>query len=266
MIRQRPVFDALKINKYVRNTVQLILNNNGRLHKFLRSSLLFWPRSLQHESATVLRVWTHQCECVVAQKLRRGHQMFTLYSKLWEERALREFLKTFRQQLTRKSKALMFGAIGIVSSTSYDWDANRIPEQEIRTHLDELAYVGRLKERTRCDACMRKGDTKNSCSHCRGYNKKRVHEDRGFDEWVLFIERTDLTVWRRLHASGCFEYKVYGSYRDVSTEDFLNVQIDTNYRRKWDETAVTLEIVEKDPSATSHSDIVYWEMAWPVSR
>lgn len=69
-------------------------------------------------------------------------------------------------------------------------------------------------------------------------------------------------MWRRpLH--GHFEYKVYGSYDDVSAIDFLDTQIDTEYRKKWDNTAVTLEIVEKDEG--SNSDIIYWEMLWPVS-
>lgn len=69
-------------------------------------------------------------------------------------------------------------------------------------------------------------------------------------------------MWRRpLH--GYYEYKVYGSYDDVSAIDFLGSQMDTDYRKKWDNTAVVLEVVEKDEN--SNSDIIYWEMLWPVS-
>lgn len=71
-------------------------------------------------------------------------------------------------------------------------------------------------------------------------------------------------MWRRPHADGLFEYKVYGSYRDVTAEDFLNTQVDTDYRKEWDTTAIQLEIGERDPKPDSNSDILYWEMQWPV--
>jgi len=81
---------------------------------------------------------------------------------------------------------------------------------------------------------------------------------------VPFIEKDDLVVWRRPHGDGLFEYKVYGSYRDVTAEDFLNTQVDTDYRKEWDTTAIQLEIGERDPKPDSNSDILYWEMQWPV--
>lgn len=70
-------------------------------------------------------------------------------------------------------------------------------------------------------------------------------------------------MWRRPY-NGYYEYKVYGSYDDVSAIDFLDTQMDAEYRKQWDNTAVTLEVVEKDES--SNSDVLYWEMAWPVSK
>ncbi|KAJ8931982.1 hypothetical protein NQ314_015066 [Rhamnusium bicolor] len=35
------------------------------------------------------------------------------------------------------------------------------------------------------------------------------------------------------------------------------------YRRKWDTTAVSLEVAETDSTPNSNSDIIYWEMLWP---
>jgi hypothetical protein len=55
---------------------------------------------------------------------------------------------------------------------------------------------------------------------------------------------------------------VYGKYHDVAAKDFLKVQIDTEFRKTWDNTAINLEVVEED--SASNSDIVYWEMKWPV--
>lgn len=55
---------------------------------------------------------------------------------------------------------------------------------------------------------------------------------------------------------------MYGKYHDVAARDFLKVQIDTEFRKTWDNTAINLKVVEQD--TTSNSDIVYWEMKWPV--
>nr|CAD7406761.1 unnamed protein product [Timema cristinae] len=83
---------------------------------------------------------------------------------------------------------------------------------------------------------------------------------RATTNWVPFIEREDLLIWRK-DCNALYAYKVYGNYNDVTAEDFLQVQIDTEYRKQWDNTAVNLQILESDPKTTS--DIVYWEMQWP---
>jgi hypothetical protein len=55
---------------------------------------------------------------------------------------------------------------------------------------------------------------------------------------------------------------VYGKYSDVAAKDFLKVQIDTEFRETWDDTAISMTVMEEDTK--SNSDIVYWEMKWPV--
>lgn len=59
---------------------------------------------------------------------------------------------------------------------------------------------------------------------------------------------------------------VHASYTDVSAEDFLYVQTDTQYRKEWDKTAVSLDVVDVDPANRAKSQVVYWEMLWPVSN
>jgi hypothetical protein len=55
---------------------------------------------------------------------------------------------------------------------------------------------------------------------------------------------------------------VYGRLEGITALDFLRVQLDTDYRKKWDSSAAELLVVEEDPKTSS--DIVYWEMQWPV--
>lgn len=89
-------------------------------------------------------------------------------------------------------------------------------------------------------------------------------------EWEPFIERQDMLIWRREDLDGQYAYKVYGRFEDVSADDFFQVQIDTEYRKKWDSTVMKLDIVDSDPKyASSHdnsNDVIYWEMKWPVSQ
>lgn len=169
--------------------------------------------------------------------------MFCLYSNLWEECALKEFLNKTRGQIIRRGRGFIFGSGGIAA---YNWSTNRITDAEMQNHMDEFKYVCILKQ-----AAV-------TC-HCAKSEKET------FQNWTLFLEKQDILVWRKLHESGNYEYKVYGSYNDVSAIDFLNVQIDTKYRRTWDNTAVTLEVVDTDPDLSSNTDVVYWEMLWPVS-
>lgn len=78
-----------------------------------------------------------------------------------------------------------------------------------------------------------------------------------------------MLIWRKQEQSnGLYAYKIYGSFPEITAEDFLQIQIDIDYRKEWDSTAQSLEILETDPksmSSKSHStDVIYWETKWPV--
>ncbi|XP_050316198.1 stAR-related lipid transfer protein 7, mitochondrial-like [Anthonomus grandis grandis] len=206
-----------------------------------------------------LRSWIQQFECVFAQRVRRGQQMICLYSKWWEERALREFLRAWRSNFNRHGRELMVGALGV---SVFNWDEERIKDEEFMEHLDDLKYINVLKEETICLSCAKEQRSTKNTRICECGTSGVTNKT--YENWVPFIEKDDLVVWRRPHGTeGLFEYKVYGSYHDVTAEDFLNVQVDTNYRKDWDTTAVKLEIGERDTKEDSNSDILYWEMQWP---
>lgn len=248
MIRQN--IASLKGFKVFHRKIQQLLEN-GNIFKFSETS--------RNQAESMFKLWMHHCEYVVAQRLRRCQQMFCLYSKLWEERALRDILRRMRYTLTKKGKELALSAAGI---SAYNWDQNRIPDEDFTQYNKEFDYVYKLKEQTICLACDPTKRSDNNTNICKCGTSGKL-PNTTYDEWVPFIEKEDLIVWRRLHPSGNYEYKVYGSYPEVTAEDFLNVQIDNDYRRKWDTTAVVLEVGETE--STSNSDIIYWEMLWPVS-
>lgn len=90
------------------------------------------------------------------------------------------------------------------------------------------------------------------------------------DGWKPYIEREDMLIWRKEepNSGGLYAYKVYGSFADVTADDFLQAQIDVEYRKEWDPTARELQILDTDPQSQSsddtRSDVIYWETIWPV--
>ena len=72
-----------------------------------------------------------------------------------------------------------------------------------------------------------------------------------------------MITWRSEVRPGLYAYKVYVHYEDITAEDFLHVQTDVEYRRQWDNTALSLEIIDQDPAKGSNSQVIYWEMLWP---
>lgn len=57
-------------------------------------------RNLKNRSHTILRLWTDHCEYIAAQRCRRAQQMACLYTRLWEDRALRELMRRLRKQVS----------------------------------------------------------------------------------------------------------------------------------------------------------------------
>jgi hypothetical protein len=204
-----------------------------------------------------------QCEWVLAHRIRRGQQIFSLYSRLWDEVALKEFVKKMRHQLSRRGKEFLLAAAGIFM---FSWEKERIPDGEIFGHINELEAVHELRDCTLiCPQCHKRmviDAALPSIDYCKCSNKTHCCE-RDVCGWKPFLEREDLIVWRKedeVH-HGLYIYKVYGKYHDVTAKDFLKAQTDTEFRKTWDNTAINLTVLEQDSG--SNSDIVYWEMKWP---
>ncbi|CAH1187382.1 unnamed protein product [Phyllotreta striolata] len=257
-------FQKVLAQKLIRPNVGFrdFLNASRKFHEILKRGQLFKvllarPVAPKTHRTNVLKVWAYHCECVFAQRLRRCQQMFSLYSKWWEERALKEFIRKLKQNITKRGRG-----VALASAAVYNWDQHRISIDEIKKNENQFDYINTLKENTICLACdpTKKDKDKDSMCKC---GKAAVPSSKTYDNWVPFVEKTDLVIWRRPHASGSghYEYKMFGTYNDVSAEDFLNVQVDIDYRRKWDTTAVQLKQGESEE--LTNSDIIYWEMLWP---
>ncbi|XP_012252654.2 stAR-related lipid transfer protein 7, mitochondrial [Athalia rosae] len=227
----------------------------------------------RQQSAQVAKSCARQFECIVAQRVRRTLQIFHLYTRIWDEVALKSFVNMWRRRLSQNARQYLMGAVGV---SVYNWDHHRISDIELQNYSLELAEIYRLKEKTvTCANCHLRlviDVTQQGVKYCtcHGVKPALASTQNGTGEhWQPFIERQDMLVWRKEEprSRGLYAYKVYGSFSDVSAEDFLKVQVDVEYRKEWDPTARHLEVIDTDPrtefSPNHRSDIIYWEMIWP---
>lgn len=232
--------------------------------QYVKRSLDKFPLSLKEQSVNIVKVCTQQCECVLAHRIRRSQQMFSLYNRLWDEVALKELLRKMKQQLSKRGKEVLLSAVGI---SAYNWNKERIPDEELFGHLDEMKLIYKLRDFTvTCPGCRKRmiiDSPLPSIEYCSCTSENKQCLNKSMHGWQPFLEREDILVWRKEcdHCQGLYVYKVYGKYQEITAEDFMKVQIDTEFRMVWDNTAVNLKVVEQDK--LSNSDIVYWEMEWP---
>lgn len=233
----------------------------------LRKINRYLRKNVRDQSPSILRLWATQCEFVFAQQLRRSQQIFTLYAKIWEERALRELLRRFRGQVQRQAKGFLLSSATLLA---FDWDRERIEYDDVKEYFDDFNFLERLQRETiYCGQCQKRREIDcriDGICYCRcPKNVAEVlgREDNDFTAWEPYIEQRDMITWRREVKPGLYAYKVYVEYPDITAEDFLHVQTDVEYRKKWDNTAVSLEVIDEDTAKGSNSHIIYWEMLWP---
>ncbi|XP_063788098.1 stAR-related lipid transfer protein 7, mitochondrial [Pseudophryne corroboree] len=120
------------------------------------------------------------------------------------------------------------------------WEEERVREDEILRSADEMKQMPMATN-------LPLGQT------------PLYDEDLG---WELVLDKKDFKLWRRpIEGTHLYQYRVCGSYRDVTPRQFFNVQLDTEYRKKWDALVIKLEVVERDD--VSGSEVVHWVTHFP---
>lgn len=75
------------------------------MKKFSNNSIIltrignYITQNLKDRSDSISKLWMDHCEYIVAQRFRRGQQMISLYSRIWEDRALKELFSRLRKQV-----------------------------------------------------------------------------------------------------------------------------------------------------------------------
>lgn len=92
----------------------------------------------------------------------------------------------------------------------FDWDKERISLDAVKEHYDDLEHIQRLKRMTLdCSHCGKRRlfDIKlDDVDYCSCSSKCTCHETV-CDEWIPYIERKNMVIWRREEQPGLYAYK-----------------------------------------------------------
>lgn len=114
-------------------------HNGGRLALFVkhrgpnygkfgvyRKEINLW---LREQGKQVAQACRRQFEFITAQRIRRHIQIFYLYTKIWYEVALKEFMRSWRLRIARNF------LLSTVTISMYNWDRERISDEEVNRYL-----------------------------------------------------------------------------------------------------------------------------------
>lgn len=98
--------------------------------------------------------------------------------------------------------------------------------------------------------------------HRRKESERYKESESRNEEWEKFLQQKQLQVWRRpRHSNGLYEYKVFGTFFDINADAFYKTQVDTEYRKSWDQYALNLDVIDKDQ--VSGSEVLHWVTQYP---
>ncbi|KAL8601270.1 hypothetical protein ACOMHN_003214 [Nucella lapillus] len=180
-----------------------------------------------------------QCNVIAGQRTWRGFQIFSWYQQLYGEQRL---LQTLKANLLRhcrnknKQLAALLSAAGI-----FQWERDGVTDEELHKALSEMAAMEHLVE------------------HAIKAHKKHTPAPDG---WEIIIDRQHLKVWRRFMTEyHLYEYRVYGSFSDISPRAFYNTQMDLKFWKGWDQQTMEINVVDVD--VKSNSSIIHWVYKFP---
>ncbi|KTF74466.1 hypothetical protein cypCar_00036593 [Cyprinus carpio] len=192
----------------------------------------------ENKKARLLSIFANHCSFVTGQRLRRALQIRELYSNLYSERSRWTLVGNIWRRL--QSKHAHTGKLIAALAGVFMWEDEKIEDDELRRCAWELQALESVRSQN--------------------VNvKTAVHVDPG---WEVVMEKKNFRVWRRpIQGSHLFEYRVFGSYTDVTPRQFFNVQLDTEYRKKWDALVIKLEVVDRD--VNTGTEVVHWATHFP---
>ncbi|KAG5675639.1 hypothetical protein PVAND_005527 [Polypedilum vanderplanki] len=172
---------------------------------------------------------------------------------MFREQNFFNFIKKIKSNVKINRNTFYSLMAGPLYFTIEDWENNRIYlDDDAKRYLREFDFIEQLKNPKNVIENFSKECCLTGNNNCDDINL-----------WEFYVQKDNMITWRREEEDnpGQYAYKVYVKYDDITAEDFLHVQMDIDYRREWDDTAVSLEVIDSDPF--DNQQVIYWEMQWP---
>ncbi|XP_057254314.1 stAR-related lipid transfer protein 7, mitochondrial [Pezoporus wallicus] len=125
------------------------------------------------------------------------------------------------------------------------WDGQRIEEEELQRSAQEMKHMENISS-------LFQGDSQ----------RLDPRVEQGEQPWEMIMDKKHFKLWRRpIEGTHLYQYRVFGSYTDVTPRQFFNVQLDTEYRKKWDSLVIKLDVIERD--LATGSEVIHWVTHFP---
>nr|XP_028596916.1 stAR-related lipid transfer protein 7, mitochondrial [Podarcis muralis] len=230
--------------------LQLVWQNEKSL-KDRYQWLLTWLRKGTEQcprQKNLLSLMANQCSYVTGQRVQRAQQIGQLYSNIYSERTRKSlFSSLWRKFLGRYTSACKLMA---VVTGVFLWEEERIKEEELKRSAEEMKLMEEI----------------NVFQSNKGMSKTQEPKDAGSvsreQSWEMVMDKKHFKLWRRpIGGTHLYQYRVFGTYTDVTPRQFFNVQLDTEYRKKWDSLVIKLEVIERD--LDTGSEVIHWVTHFP---
>lgn len=210
----------------MKDSVRMWMNN-------LRNHIIKGQKRKQRNPGGIFKVANTQCNVYIAQRLRKLHQIYSLYQKAYNDFAnLILFYPFLRYFLSPRRAWLLLGA------SVFRWEENGISEGELQKQIDDLKLV---QDILKIDG------------------EKAIQLPKS---WVNLLYNDDIKMWEYPnHDTGMMEYKVYGTFNDITAKTFFNIQLDINYRKQWDKLVIKAAVIDEDPER--NEQVLQWVSYYP---
>uniref|UniRef100_A0A8C5RS79 StAR-related lipid transfer protein 7, mitochondrial n=1 Tax=Laticauda laticaudata TaxID=8630 RepID=A0A8C5RS79_LATLA len=219
--------------------------------------LLTWLRKGSEQDPgqkSLLSLLANQCSYVTSQRIRRAQQITQLYSNIYSERAR----KSLFSSLWRRFQGHHANACKLMAALTgvFLWEEERIKEEELKRSVQEMKHMQEISKFFPSNA------EDNQMQELEQSTYQGVSSDPEEQGWEMVVNKKHFKLWRRPVGGGhMYQYRVFGTYTDVTPRQFFNVQLDTEYRKKWDSLVIKLEVIERDRD--TGSEVVHWVTHFP---
>lgn len=125
-----------------------------------------------------------------------------------------------------------------LAACAFKWQDNGVNDKDIDSQVMELLTVQKILQR----------------ENYHGYLP---------NHWEAMVSENDIKMWRypKDDNSELMEYKIFGTFSDISARMFFNIQLDNDYRKHWDDLVMKLETIDENRS--KNEIVVRWVTRFP---